>query len=298
MTAVGDGDDGNVQVPQAPVGKIATRQSKIFGQVQDGHGSVSELARSLRVSEATIRRDLRQMGASGLLARTYGGAIHVDALVEPNLREKEQHLRSEKRAIAEVAAALVADGDTVLLDAGSTVGYVADQLRVRQNLTIVTNGLNSLITLRDVQGINLFALGGQVRTVSQATVGSIAEDVLRRFHVDKAFLGADGVDPELGISCPSVEQAYLKGLMAQRASEVYVLADHSKLRRRPFPNWATVERPYTLITDSPGAGHDAQEAFRSHPECTLLLASREPRKSSPGRMRAAIQSDEKIEVTS
>lgn len=227
----------------------------VLREVLAGNGHVSELSRRLGVSPATVRRDLQHLSRTGRATRTYGGAVGGPRPLELSLHQKDVRNQREKEAIARYAASLIADGDSVILDAGTTVGRLATQLRDRSDLTVFTNGVSSITTLSDSNGIALHVLGGQLRHISQAFIGPLAEIVLRHITADKAFLGVDGLSAE-GISCPTSAHSSLKGMMAARASEVFVLADHTKLLTRPYHYWAPLDRAFTLITDSGAAAED------------------------------------------
>jgi DeoR/GlpR family transcriptional regulator of sugar metabolism len=214
-----------------------------------GLASVDELSQTFGVTASTIRRDLALLTTEGRLARTYGGAMALTAHPETSLRQRIGEAFAAKRAIARVAAAEVGPGETVLLDAGSTVGALAHELRSVPGLTAVTVGLTALQELSDAEGVTVHCLGGTLRPLSQGFVGPLAEAALERVTFDRAFLGADGVTAE-GLCEADLSQTRLKELMARRAADVYVLAHGAKLGRRPFHAWARLEPGWTLITDS------------------------------------------------
>jgi DeoR/GlpR family transcriptional regulator of sugar metabolism len=209
--------------------------------------TVHDLAAEFDVSLSTVRRDLAALADRGRIMRTYGGAVEYRA-VEQSWHDKARVHRSEKDAIAEVAASLVNAGDVVLLDAGSTVARLASRLRDRTDVTIVTNGLSTLIELADAE-VDVVVLGGRLRRPNEAFLGTWTEQALRRLSPDLAFLGVDGLDPVRGINCPDYEQAALKEAMAGSARATWVLADHSKLAGAGrFPYWAAVPAGAGLIT--------------------------------------------------
>jgi DeoR/GlpR family transcriptional regulator of sugar metabolism len=222
-------------------------------EVAAGNGNIHDLAQRFGTSPSTIRRDLSELERLGQITRTYGGAVEQPSRGEPTLREKERGRQAEKNAIAAAAAALVDDGDTILLDAGTTTGRLAWHLRERSGLTVVVAGLNALVTLAESTGIELIVLGGRVRHPSEGITGPFAEDQLRWIGPDKVFLGTDGLTAA-GLCTPSSEQAHLKHLMLHRGREAYVLADFSKLGQAPFPYWAPLDREYSVITDERASG--------------------------------------------
>ncbi|MDN5344996.1 MAG: DeoR family transcriptional regulator, fructose operon transcriptional repressor [Clostridia bacterium] len=227
------------------------RRKIIIDKINSGMPlSVSELSRELGVSPMTVRRDLSSLEKEGLLARTHGGAVPVgEDSEEPSYTEKVNQYPVEKLAIARKAAELVKDGDTILLNAGTTVMALAQLLKERQNLTVVTNTVNVAMELAQSEGINLVLTGGSMRTKSYAMVGSLTERVLQEIHVQKAFLGVNGLSIEHGLTTPNMTEAHTNSLMVQAADEVIILADHSKIGRVTLSRIAPITAITTLITD-------------------------------------------------
>jgi DeoR/GlpR family transcriptional regulator of sugar metabolism len=242
-----------------PVPRSATRRrrDRLLELVRGGEVNIEELATRFNVSASTIRRDLAALAGDGRVMRTYGGAIGPHRDQEPSLRAKERHHAAQKEAIACFAAGLVGRGDVVLLDAGTTVGRLAWHLRQRDDITVVTNGLSSLLALHDAPRVEVIVLGGRLRRPNEAFLGPETDQALRRFRPDVAFLGADGMHPHRGLNCPSPEQAVTKELMAASSRHAWVLADHSKLTGDPYPYWAAAGAT-GLVTDSAGAFDDVQ----------------------------------------
>ncbi|KAK1177657.1 DeoR/GlpR family DNA-binding transcription regulator [Streptomyces sp. NBS 14/10] len=227
-----------------------------------GLASVEELSRTFGVTASTIRRDLAQLTAAGRLARTYGGAMALVAHPEASLRQRTGEAFEAKRAIARWAAERIRTGETVLLDAGSTVGALAHELRAAVDLTVATTGLTALQELSDVEGVRVECLGGTLRPLSQSFVGPLAEAALERMTFDRVFLGADGVTAHDGLCEADLRQTRLKELMARRADAVYVLAHSAKIGRRPFHTWVQLPPGWTLVTDR-AADPDEVRALRA-----------------------------------
>lgn len=236
--------------PHTPRRGTEQRREEILRQVRDGSGDIPGLAARFGVSVSTVRRDLQQLAWDGHIHRTYGGAVAGGHVAERTLDEKESGNRAQKEAIALAAAGRVADGDVVLIDAGTTTGRFARALRTRSRLTVITNSTIVLHHLADEPGIELIVLGGRVRRPNGAILGPEGEETLRRLTPDLVVLGADGLDVRDGLSCPSLGQAHAKELMAERGREVFVLADASKLGSSPFPYHARPAGPWTLFTDA------------------------------------------------
>ncbi|WP_072806520.1 DeoR/GlpR family DNA-binding transcription regulator [Rhodococcoides yunnanense] len=239
------------------------RRSEIVRMAKtSGLASVDELSSQFGVTASTIRRDLSQLTAQGLMARTYGGAIALDPHPESSLRQRSLEGFEAKRAIAEWAAEQICPGETVLLDAGTTVGTMGEFLRDAVNLTVIAAGLTALEALADADSVRVECLGGTLRPLSQGFVGPLAEASLQRVSFDRAFLGADAVTAEFGICEAELQQTRLKEMMIERAGKTYVLAHSAKLGQRPFHAWAPIPPGTTLVTDS-GATPAQVDPFES-----------------------------------
>jgi DeoR family transcriptional regulator, fructose operon transcriptional repressor len=192
----------------------------------------SELCDLLEVSEATIRRDLETLEARGLLERTHGGAIWTLRLpLEPAYALSAEVHRAEKRAIGRAAAALVADGDTVFVNSGTTTTEVMRSLAGREDLsrlTLVTTNVTGTLEARH-RGFDVILLGGLFRPQSNAVVGSFARRSLSRVYAARAFVGVDGVSLKAGITTPISAEADIARQMVERTrGQVIVVADSSK----------------------------------------------------------------------
>ncbi len=203
------------------------------------------------VSESTIRRDLRDLEESGLVERTHGGALPADStLAEPTFAEKtDQHL-AEKQAIGLLAASLVRDGDSVILDAGTTTLEVARALRLRKNLTVVTNAFHIAAELADCDSIHVIVTGGSIRGNTLALVGPTAERSLEEVNVDWAFVGANGLDLKRGLTTPTQAEAKVKACMIAAARQVVVVIDSSKVGKVAFATIAPLHGLHVLVTDA------------------------------------------------
>ncbi|KLU59069.1 glucitol operon repressor [Peptococcaceae bacterium CEB3] len=195
---------------------------------------VAELSNLFQVSEVTIRRDLQELDEAGVVKRIHGGAVNLSlASFEPTLTEKEEEYIDEKKAIASAALKLVEEGDTILLDAGSTTFQLACHLSTSlfKQLTVVTNALNIAWELARIEHIDLILTGGQVRHNTLSSVGPIVGNTLQSLNVDKVFLATNGLDWEKGLTTPNLYEAQAKKEMLKRGRKRIVLADHSKFGR-------------------------------------------------------------------
>ncbi|GAA3898532.1 DeoR/GlpR family DNA-binding transcription regulator [Streptomyces sp. NPDC003631] len=190
-----------------------------------GPAAVTDLSEQLGVSPATIRRDLVKLEDDGLLTRVHGGAV-VDEGDQPFAEVAEVRV-SEKDSIAVRAAAMVRDGESVLLDIGTTAFRLARQLHGRR-LTVITSNLVVYEELADDEGIELVLLGGMVRREYRSLVGFLTEDNLRQLHADWLFLGTSGVRPGGQVMDTTVVEVPVKRAMIKSSDRIVLLADAAK----------------------------------------------------------------------
>jgi DeoR family transcriptional regulator, fructose operon transcriptional repressor len=237
------------------------RQQRIVDQARlAGRVDVAELAAELEVTSETVRRDLTVLERQGVLRRVHGGAIPVERLgFEPGLAARDMARRAEKERIAKAAIAELPVEGSVLIDAGTTTARLAEALPANRELTVVTNGLPIALTLSVRPGLTVLLVGGRVRGRTQATVDDWARRVLADTYVDVAFIGANGISVERGLTTPDPAEAAVKRAMIAAARRVLVLADHSKVGRTHFARFGGLGDVAMLITDS---GLDADVAAR------------------------------------
>lgn len=193
---------------------------------------------------------------------------------ESAFRQRNQGAASAKRAIARLAMPLVHDGESILLDAGSSVAALATELQHDISLTVATTSLAVLEELAEVDAIHVECLGGTLRHPSQGFVGPLAEAALERMTFDRVFLGADGVAVD-SICEADLQQTRLKEMMCRQAHEVVVLADASKLGATPFHAWAKLPERWSLVTDD-SATEEQLGPFRTAGVTVLVAALQEP----------------------
>jgi DeoR family transcriptional regulator of aga operon len=197
--------------------------------------SVSTLARRLRVSEATIRRDLTELERRGLLLRSHGGAVTIQPLLyEPfrhvsSYHEQDRRQAAEKRRIGLVAAKLVSDGETLAIGAGTTATQVARSVCLHKGITILTNAVNVAMELSHRDDLKVFLTGGQLSGSWFALVGPAAIQTASEMFVDKVFIGVDGIHVEHGLTTNYPEQAAVHRTMMRQARQRIVVADHRKI---------------------------------------------------------------------
>jgi len=230
------------------------RQYEIATLAQSqGRVSVADLASRYDVTPETIRRDLDSLAHRGVLRRVHGGAVPVDKLRLPEspVGARDTSFADEKLAIANRAITLLPrrDGLTVLLDAGTTTSRLCPLLPDWVSL-VVTNSVPSALALSGRPSTEVLLLGGSVRGITQAAVGPHTLRVLEGLRVDVAFVGTNGFSVAHGFSTPDLAEAAIKEQMVRCASEVYVLADSSKLDADYLVRFAALDDVDALVTDS------------------------------------------------
>ena len=226
------------------------REERILAALGDGVRTIAELADSLQVSEATVRRDLQSLEDRGAVQRVHGGAIRVgdNEKGEPLFHEKATLRADEKERIAEAALALIEDGDSIYLDGGSTVLALAHKLGARHDLTIVTNSLMAAAELMESRH-RLILLGGEFRPISRTLVGPLTAPIGETLHIGKAFFGTIGLTVS-GVSTTDPGEAYTKKLILGRAGKAILLADSGKFGRSSLIDAGTLDDFSTVVTDS------------------------------------------------
>jgi DeoR/GlpR family transcriptional regulator of sugar metabolism len=232
------------------------RQDDILKEVlQRGPCTIAELAAYLEVSEITVRRDLDELHEGGFLERVRGGARPPSARgPEPPVIQRQFLQQAEKQAIGLAAARMVADGDVIALETGSTTLEFAHALArsAWQNLQVVTNGLLVAEVFMRLPGVQLVLIGGYFRADEMGIFGVLAEDMLKSMHINKLFIGCRGIDPADGITTDlqSELEVFTVRAMAAVSDQVTVLADHTKFSQRFMLNTLPVTEIDTVVTDN------------------------------------------------
>ncbi|MDD2380429.1 MAG: transcriptional repressor AgaR [Mariniphaga sp.] len=251
-----------------------SRRAKILEELDaNGEVSVKELSKTFKISEVTIRNDLAHLAKQNMLIRARGGAIKIKYYHmsnDPTIAEKQKEFLKEKQLIARAAVKLIEDGDTIVLDSGSTTTEIAKILENFQNLTIITNALNIASILSKYEEINIFMPGGSLRKKSLSLVGVLANKNFEKFYCDKLFLGADGIDSSYGLSTHDSEEAHLNHIMIKIAKKVIVAADSSKFKRRRFAFIGPVSDIDVVITDSGIEEEDRQKLEKNGVEVIIV----------------------------
>ncbi|MEW6703259.1 MAG: DeoR/GlpR family DNA-binding transcription regulator [Pseudomonadota bacterium] len=220
--------------------------------LEKGSVTTEELAERFHTSMVTIRGDLKALADAGALVRTHGGAVVLRDNEDIPIGIKETLHLAEKMRIASAAAAMIRDGETIMLDSGSTTGEIAKKIRTLplQSINVITNALNVAVILANAPHVRLVMLGGVLRPNSYSLSGPQAEAALAGLQADRLFLGVDSLDPEVGLMTPHLYEAQLNAQMIRSSRQVIAVADSSKLSRRNLSVIAKVEQIHMLITDT------------------------------------------------
>lgn len=227
--------------------------------------TVEELVERFGVSAVTIRGDLDSLAEIGAVVRSHGGALRrVDAPEDVPIAVKETLHHAEKVRIGHAAAQMIADGETIMLDSGTTTLEIARQIRYVKfrSLNVITNALNIAMELAALPHVRLIMIGGILRQRSYSLAGPPAELTVKGLHADRLYLGVDGIDPEIGVMTPDVLEAQLNAQMIHISREVVVVADSSKFQRRSLSIIAKLDAVHKVITDS-GTPPETLEALQA-----------------------------------
>lgn len=231
---------------------VQQRRTKILEFIrEDGHAKVQDLSRIFGVSEVTIRLDLEALEATGEVQREHGGAFLTGVGTFARTGKLFNQTNVElKKEIARKAATLVADGECIILDSGSTTTEIARLLAGRKDLTVITNALNIALILGENPGISLIVTGGEFKAPTLSLTGRLAAESLASFHASKLFLATAGISPTLQLTYPSLSDLEVKTAMINAADEVYLAADSSKIGISAMACLGSFGMVDTIITDS------------------------------------------------
>ena len=227
----------------------AERREIILGRLEkEGRVLVTTLSEDYGVSEETIRRDLERLESEGFARRFYGGASFTGGQDLPYSVRKKSNVAG-KRRIAAVVAHLIPDGSTVTLDESSKATFVAQALREKHSLTVITNSLEIILMLSDKDDWNILLAGGALRRHELALTGSKAAAFIADYHVDWAIMSCAGLDLERGISDIREETSMIKRAMLRSAERCILAVDSRKFDRRSFATTCGFDAIDTLVTD-------------------------------------------------
>ena len=226
---------------------FAERKSVILDLLmEESSVSVSALAKELSVTVVTARSDLAAMEEEGLLVRTHGGAVPAQ---HPKLLERMRSAKEVKGIIAKAAAAMIADGETVMVSAGTTTALIAKYLLGKRDVHIVTNNALVLAYARTNPQLRVTLVGGEFHPEEEGIVGPMALAALDQFHVSKAFIGIDGASVKQGFTAHFVQSADLVRKITEQADQTVVLSDSGKFGKPGFARITPFDGVNTLVTD-------------------------------------------------
>jgi DeoR/GlpR family transcriptional regulator of sugar metabolism len=212
---------------------------------------VAELSKAFAVSEVTVRSDLSQLARQGLVARVRGGVRALERGQSELGFDFRLRLEVErKRAIAKAAAAMVDEGEAVALDSSTTAYYLALELRTKNELVVVTNGLLIAAALSDAPGISVLVTGGMLRLQAMSLVGDLGAEALRTTRISKGFLGARGLSLEAGLMDLNPDEVRIKREMAGVCERVVCIADGTKWYRTALLPFVATEQVDVIVTDT------------------------------------------------
>lgn len=216
-----------------------------------GKARVEDLASRFNVSSVTVRSDLSFLEKNGYIVRSHGAAIPNSGLIaELSVHEKRRHNSEGKALLGKAAAKLIEDGDTVILDSGTTTLEIARYLGNVEDVVVMTNGLDVAMELSSKTSVEVLMTGGVLRKKAMSFSGPKAESGLKNHRFDKVFLGVDGFDIKAGITTYSEQEASLNRLMCEVSDKVIAIADSSKFGKRSCHMIRAFNEIDTLITDS------------------------------------------------
>ena len=228
------------------------RRMRILNLIrEDGHAKVQKLSEIFDVSEVTIRQDLEALEKEGYVQREHGGAFlkEFDSFAKTGLLLNQTNMEA-KREIAQKAVKLIEEGDSIILDSGSTSTELAKLLVNFNSLTVITNALNIAYILGSNPRINLIVSGGDFKAPTLSLTGELAANVFKSFHVKTCFLATAGISKDLQLTYPSVSDLVVKSAMIRAAENVYLIADSTKIGDTSFANLGRISLVDALICDS------------------------------------------------
>lgn len=248
--------------------KIDIRRNNILQLLRrDGRVSVTQLSQTFGTTEVTIRNDLTALEQDGQLLRVQGGAIFVQRQKQTTYEAKDIPALPQKQAIAQTVSDMIRDGDTLFINSGTTTVCVAEALKNRKNLKIVTNSLAVATTLGDIATLRVTLLGGDINAQYGFTYGSTAQEQLSQYQANWAILSVDGISPIGGITTYHAEEAILDRMMINEAAHTLIVADSTKLGRVGFSRVCECTPQLTLVTNN----CEPLEVMQQLTECGLQI---------------------------
>ncbi len=248
------------------------RRDKIYELIQeDGSAKVINLAKIFKVTEVTIRQDLEKLEKDGLVIKEHGGAFLKDIKDQVqsfSLGHKENI--DKKELIAKKCMEYIDNGDTIILDSGSTTTEIAKLLRGVTSLTVITNALNIALLLGAEPGIEVIVTGGEFKPPTLSLTGQKAADSFKGLNVQKLFLATAGISLKAGLTYPSISDLVVKKAMIEAADTTYLVADSTKIGKSAFASLGALSLIDYIITDN-SIEEKHKEIFKDN-EIELIIA--------------------------
>lgn len=229
------------------------RQQEIVDFINKHHSvTFSDLCKKFAVSNATMRRDLVTLEHHGLIERVHGGAktLSIEETTSPIFSQRIVNLVHEKEKIAEYAIQLIKNGDSVFLDASTTCLKLAEVIQTTTlSITVITNYFEIASLFFDSETIDTIFIGGNIRKGYSSTSGNLAEQMLYTMHMDKAFIGTDGIDPYRGLSNNRLDVIAIKKIVISNSNSIYCLADYTKFTTTAVIPFASLQEINSIITN-------------------------------------------------
>lgn len=250
------------------------RQQIILKEIeQNGKVIVSELAKKFNVSRMTIRRDLNEINLAEMIKRTYGGAIlsiKDSNHKEPPTLDRMDVMKKEKKRIAQAVAKIVGEKEMIFLGSGTTTLYVAEELRDRNDITVVSNALTILNYLSINGEMPLIGVGGFLRREEFSLIGHFADKVISDLRMDKVIIGMRGVHPRFGLTADNPQELLTDRTILGISNTIIIVADHTKIGHVATSRAAPVDKATMLIT-SEEASPEIIKAIRSQGVEVILV---------------------------
>lgn len=251
------------------------RREKIFELIkEDGSAKVVSLAKIFKVTEPTIRQDLEKLEEDGLVIREHGGAYlkNVDLNVSTVSLANQENM-DKKEVIAQKCLEFIEQGDTIILDSGSTTSEIARKLKGFKGLTVITNALNIALILGGEPGIEVIVTGGEFKPPTLSLTGQKAADFFEGINAQKLFLAAAGISLKAGLTYPSISDLVVKKAMIEAAEVTYLVADSTKFGKSAFASLGALSLIDYIITDQ-GIEDRHKQIFQDN-EIEVIIAKKQ-----------------------
>jgi DeoR family transcriptional regulator of aga operon/DeoR family fructose operon transcriptional repressor len=246
----------------------------IIERLEDvGKVEVTDLKNDLQVSDMTIRRDLKELEDQGYIDRIHGGAILAEQhrnRIEPPVIERMSVMAEEKKKIAEATVDFIGQGEMIFLGSGTTTLYVARELIVRDDITVVTNSIPILHELSNNAQMTVIAVGGFLRRSELSLIGHFTESVLQDIRVNKVIVGMRGIHPDYGLTCDHPQELITDRRILNTSDHVIVVADHTKIGHIATSRTAPITSIHKLVTSKKANENLISEIRQKNIEVVLI----------------------------